>query len=108
MTYIDAMSSRVGYQAPANYNPREFPPVAVTVDVVVLPIRYGRLSVLLIERELDPFRGFWALPGGFVQPHETLEQAAEREAREETGLSSFATHLEQIGTYGDPDRDPRM
>lgn len=81
--------------------------VALTVDVVLLTIRSDALSVLLVERAIDPFRGAWALPGGFVVDGEDLDQAARRELAEETGVSAFAGHLEQLRTYAAPDRDPR-
>lgn len=81
--------------------------VALAVDLVVLTIRDGRLCVLLVERGGDPYRGSWALPGGFVQPEEDLPLAAARELVEETGVPELAGHLEQLSTYGDPDRDPR-
>ena len=91
------------------YDPRSFPPVAVTVDVVLFAIRGGALQVLLIERGADPFRGSWALPGGFVQPGDRdLDGAAERELAEETSVGPDAAYLEQLGTYGAADRDPRM
>jgi 8-oxo-dGTP diphosphatase len=93
---------------PAGYDPNSFPPLAVTVDVVLLSVRHGLLSVLLVERGEEPFQGFWALPGGFVRPEESLGDAAEREAAEETGLTTFVGHLEQLATFGDPGRDPRM
>ncbi len=89
------------------YDPRAFPPVAVTVDVAILTVRPDGLSVLLVRRGTHPHRGRWALPGGFVRQRENLDDAARRELAEETGLDARA-HLEQLATYGDPDRDPRM
>ena len=92
------------------YEPTAFPPLAVTVDVVVLTIRQGRLCVLLVERSAHPHLGAWALPGGFVRPDEDLDHAALRRLEEETGLdlSGSTGHLEQLATYGTPGRDPRM
>jgi 8-oxo-dGTP diphosphatase len=89
-----------------SYDPSKYPPVAVTVDVVLLTIMEDRLAALLVRRGSDPFKGSYALPGGFVTPDETLAAAAARELQEETGARGM--HLEQLGTYGDPGRDPRM
>jgi 8-oxo-dGTP diphosphatase len=80
---------------------------AITVDLVVLTVRYQTLSVLLVTRGADPFRGELALPGGFVGAEEDLPHAASRELAEETGLSPDAAHLEQLASYGTPERDPR-
>ena len=90
------------------YDPRAWPPVAVTVDLVVLTIRASTLAVLLVDRGEPPYRGRLALPGGFVRPEETLAQAAARELAEETSLAPGPVHLEQLASYGDPGRDPRM
>ena len=79
---------------------------AVTVDLVVLTVRRDSLAVLVVKRGAPPFKGRWALPGGFVLDGEQLLDGAERELLEETGVSVRA-HLEQLATYGDPRRDPR-
>ncbi len=84
---------------------RKLPQVAVSVDCVVFGLDEGDLKVLVVERAYPPFAGCWALPGGFVTAGETLEQAALRELAEETGVSKV--YLEQLHTFGDPDRDPR-
>ncbi len=81
--------------------------ILVATDLVVLTVRDSRLQVLTIERGADPHRGRTSLPGGFVRPTEDLLDAAERELAEETGLSGIRIHLEQLASYGHPDRDPR-
>ena len=83
----------------------EYPHPAVTADIVIYSIRNEELHVLLIQRKLNPFAGAWALPGGFIQMEEDLEAGAARELAEETGLTGI--HLEQLGAFGRPDRDPR-
>ena len=92
----------------AAYDARAFPPFAVTVDMVLLTVTDGRFSVLLVERDTHPFRGFIALPGGFVQPDEDLDAAAVRRLEQETGVRRSAAYVEQLGAFGAPDRDPRM
>ena len=79
----------------------------LTVDCVVfgLNLEEESLKVMLIERDLEPFAGMWAIPGGFVRSGESLEQAAVRELQEETGITDV--FLEQLYTFGAPGRDPR-
>ena len=83
----------------------QYPRAALTVDCVVFGFDDEELKVLLIERGLEPFKGRWALPGGFVRVDETLEEAARRELEEEAGLSNV--FLDQLFTFSDIDRDPR-
>jgi 8-oxo-dGTP diphosphatase len=92
---------------PPDYDPSEFPAFAVTVDAVILTMLEGRLHVLLVRRGVPPFEGMWAIPGGFKPPDETLDEAAQRELAEETGVHGEGM-LRQFGAYGDPGRDPRM
>ena len=92
---------------PTGYDPSRFPAFAVTVDVVILTMAHGELHVLLVSRGEAPFQGMWAIPGGFKRPEETLDEAALRELREETGVDG-TTLLTQFGAYGDPGRDPRL
>lgn len=92
---------------PAGYDASKFPAFAVTVDIVILTMAEGVLHVLLVQRGEDPFKGMWAMPGGFKRPDETLDEAAQRELAEETGVDA-ASLLTQFGAYGDPGRDPRM
>lgn len=83
----------------------KYPRAALTVDAVVFGLDDTDLKVLLIQRDVEPFAGRWALPGGFVHVDETLDQAVRRELQEETGLSKV--FLEQLYTVGALDRDPR-
>ena len=80
---------------------------SVTVDVVIFSILDEELKVLLIKRKIWPYEGMWAIPGGFVKMDESLETAAYRELAEETGVTSENVYLEQLYTFGQPDRDPR-
>jgi 8-oxo-dGTP diphosphatase len=77
----------------------------VAVDIVLFTIRDRALHILLIKRLIEPFKGGWALPGGFVLEDESLEAASYRELREETGVDKV--YLEQLYTFGNPGRDPR-
>lgn len=82
-----------------------YPRPSVTADVVAFTLRADDLAVLLIKRKAEPFKGSWALPGGFVDENEPLERAAARELYEETGLGGV--RLVELGAFGDPGRDPR-
>src|ERR1700694_3815313 len=101
------MTKTSGPGVPADYNPSRLPPFAVTVDVVILTMSGSRLHALLVRRGVAPYKGMWAIPGGFKRPNETLAEAANRELAQETGVDS-ASLLTQFGAYGDPGRDPRM
>ena len=83
----------------------EYEKPSVTVDIVIFTIQDGELKVLLVKRGLEPFKGKWAIPGGFVKMPESLENAAKRELEEETGVKDV--YLEQLYSFGDPGRDPR-
>lgn len=83
----------------------KFEKPSVTVDIVIFTIQERELKVLLVKRDIEPFKGKWAIPGGFVRIHESLEDAAKRELEEETGVKDV--YLEQLYTFGDPNRDPR-
>ncbi len=108
----------------ASYRPKDFPRPSVSVDLVVLTIIDAQLRVLLVRRAGHPFKGQWALPGGFVrvgerasvaeragnasEQGEDVDAAARRELEEETGLSPSRVFLEQLYTFGKAGRDPRM
>jgi 8-oxo-dGTP diphosphatase len=81
------------------------PHPAVAVDIAIFTVREGHLEVLLIERGVEPYKGAWSLPGGFVRISEDLPSAAARELKEETGIGG--AYLRQVGAFGDPERDPR-
>ena len=83
----------------------KYPRPAVTVDVAIFMPESSFIKILLIQRGSEPFKGTYALPGGFVDIQETLEEAAQRELKEETGLS--ISELTQVHTFSDPKRDPR-
>jgi len=89
------------------YDPSQYERPSVTVDVVIFTLREGELCVLLVQRKNWPHKGMWAIPGGFIQMDESLEDAARRELAEETGVDDPDIYLEQLYTFGQPDRDPR-
>lgn len=78
---------------------------SLSVDCVIFGYKEGKLQVALIERKNEPFKGKWAIPGGFVEGDETVEEAAARELQEETGLSKI--YLQQFQVFSEPNRDPR-
>jgi len=92
-------------KSPAKQYCYDHPRPALTVDIVLFHRSGVDLEVLLIKRGRAPFKGRWAFPGGFVDKDESLEAAAARELREETGLHGIK--LEQLAAFGDPSRDPR-
>lgn len=83
----------------------KFKKPSLTVDVIIFTIKNKELKVLLVKRDIEPFKGRWAIPGGFVRIDESLEDAAKRELTEETGVKDV--YLEQLYTFGEPKRDPR-
>lgn len=87
------------------YDANKYDRPSVTVDVVMMSLRQRDLQVLLVKRRAWPYEGMWAIPGGFVNMDESLEEAAKRELQEETGVRDV--YLEQLYTFGDPGRDPR-
>ncbi len=90
---------------PHNYDPSRYDRPSVTVDVVIFSLIGNDLQVLLIKRKFAPYADMWAIPGGFVHIDESLEDAAARELAEETGVTDV--YIEQLYTFGDPQRDPR-
>ncbi len=95
----------------ATYDPSGFDRIGVTVDVALFRLERApkaTAQILLIKRGRPPYKGRWALPGGFVELSEDLDEAASRELWEETGIEVAPSRLRQIHTYGAPGRDPRM
>src|SRR5262249_55513962 len=97
----------------AEYRAEDFPRPSVTVDIETFTIVDADVKILLIRRENHPFKGSWALPGGFVRigatkqdRGEDLDEAATRRLSEETGLPKGSVFLEQLHTFGRADRDP--
>ena len=84
----------------------DYPRPTVTVDLAIFAISADELRVLLIRRKNDPYAGYWALPGGFLEINEPIEIGARRELKEETGLDAPST-IKFLGVYSDPSRDPR-
>ena len=101
------MANKAGRSRPGagSRNGSDFEHPLVTVDLIIFTVRDRELKLLLIKRGDPPFEGMWALPGGFVRASESLEVSARRELEEETGVSDI--FLEQLFTFGEPDRDPR-
>ncbi len=101
IAYCESMTT------PQTYNSANYDRPSVTADIVIFSIIDSKLKVLLIKRKRWPFEGAWAFPGGFVEMHESLEAAAYRELKEETSIDPTSVYLEQLFTFGEPDRDPR-
>jgi 8-oxo-dGTP diphosphatase len=91
--------------SPETYDPSRYERPSVTVDVVIFSLINGELNILLVKRRRWPYEGHWAIPGGFINMNESLEQSARRELEEETGVRDI--YLEQLFTFGDLNRDPR-
>ncbi len=90
---------------PEDYDPADYERPSVTVDVVIFALVGEDLQVLLVKRQESPFKGMWAVPGAFVRMAESLEDAAARALRDETGIQDV--YMEQLFTFGEPNRDPR-
>lgn len=91
---------------PHDYDSSKYPRFSVTCDIVIMTMEDRKPKVLLVKRRGAPFAGWWALPGGFKNPKETLNETARRELLEETNFTA-PSYLRQFRTYGDPGRDSR-
>ena len=87
------------------YDAGKYEKPSVTVDILIFTVKEHDLKVLLVKRKAWPFKGYWAVPGGFIGIDESLEEGAKRELMEETGVKDV--YLEQLFTFGEPKRDPR-
>ena len=83
----------------------KYPHPSVTTDCVIFGFDGTKLQILLVERGIDPYKGKWAFPGGFIKMDESCEEGALRELKEETGLTG--AYIEQFHTFSDPNRDTR-
>ena len=99
--------NKMNAETAKNYDVTDYERPSITVDVVIFSILDEMLKALLVKRTSWPYEGVWAIPGGFIQMEESLEQAAYRKLAEETGVTSSDVYLEQLYTFGEPDRDPR-
>lgn len=99
------ISSKCGKDDPKGEYVYEYPRPAMTADNVIFGVGGNKLQILLVERGIEPFKGSWALPGGFLRMCETIEECARRELREETNVHDV--YLEQFHVFSDPRRDPR-
>ena len=100
------MTDKPKFEGPEDYDPTAFERPSVTVDLTIFTVEDNELKALLVKRPHWPFEGKWALPGGFIDMEESLEEAAERTLQEKTGLKENI-YLEQLYTFGEPERDPR-
>lgn len=88
------------------YKPKDYAKPSVTADILVFSMIDNKLNILLVKRGGHPYKNYWAIPGGFVNMKESIKEAAYRELKEETGVDDV--YLEQLATFGEVDRDPRM
>lgn len=100
-----AMETTDARYVPEGYDPDKFPKPSLTTDIVLLTVADEELKVLLVLRGGHPYKGFWALPGGFAESAETLTSTARRELQEETGVTDINPHI--FGAYSEDGRDPR-